>query len=141
MTQLTLFTDLTPRAVSGAISGAVSVPTPVVESVPVVVSKAERAGQAAARPNVSKDSGNLMQLAELIRQGREQMQAQARRRSRPVQSIGDLAQAVLLRHDLVARRRARTNSGRTGTGSLAGTGVAARQADLADTPSEVHVAS
>ncbi|TWT92596.1 hypothetical protein [Neorhodopirellula pilleata] len=119
MTQLTLFADLTP--------GAVPVPAPV------VVPKADEAN-------------GLMQLAELIRQGREQMQAQARRRSRPVQSIGDLAQAVLLRHDLVARRRARTNPGRAGSHCLAsdsrvGTGAAARQADLADTVSEVHVAS
>lgn len=123
MTQLTLFTDLAPS------------------TVPVVVSKAESPKKNEARSNVSGESGSLLQLAELIRQGRNQMEAQARRRSRPVQSIGDLAQAVLLRHDLVARRRARTNSARTNSGSFAGTGGAARQADLADTPSEVHVAS
>ncbi len=47
----------------------------------------------------------LSKLATLIRDGRTQMKAQSQRRSRPIQSIGDLAQSVLLRHDLVARRR------------------------------------
>ena len=48
----------------------------------------------------------LSRLATLVRDGQAQMKAQSQRRSRPIQSIGDLAQSVLLRHDLVARRRA-----------------------------------
>ena len=134
MTQLTLFADLAP--------GVVLVPSPV------VVPQAQKGDSTTSRlitssesEATSSDSKGLMQLAELIRQGREQMQAQARRRSRPVQSIGDLAQAVLLRHDLVARRRARSNSRGTASSPLTGAGIASRQADLADTPSEVHVAS
>ncbi len=52
------------------------------------------------------DLDTLARLAILIRDGRAQSQAQAQRRHRPIQSIGNLAQSVLLRHDLVARRRA-----------------------------------
>lgn len=80
-----------------------------------------------------------MKLAELIRHGREQMETQSRRRSRPVQSIGDLAQAVLKRHDLVAQRRAASlQAASQHAASLRDT---SGQANLADTPSEVHVAS
>lgn len=52
----------------------------------------------------------LSRLATLIQEGRAQMKAQSPRRSRPIQSIGDLAQSVLRRHDLVARRRAAANN-------------------------------
>lgn len=57
----------------------------------------------------STELDTLSRLATLIRDGRTQMKAQSQRRSRPIQSIGDLAQSVLLRHDLVARRRAAGN--------------------------------
>ncbi|TWT66097.1 hypothetical protein [Allorhodopirellula solitaria] len=73
MTQLTLFSDLSP---------------------------------AAATDTDPTELDTLSKLASLIRQGRTRMQTQSQQRSRPIQSIGDLAQSVLLRHDLVARRRA-----------------------------------
>ncbi|EMI54346.1 hypothetical protein RSSM_04225 [Rhodopirellula sallentina SM41] len=76
----------------------------------------------------------MLRLAQLIRNGRDQMEAQSRVRSRPVQSIGDLAQAVLLRHDLVARRRAAAAQATV-------TATRVPTVGLAQTPAEVHVAS
>lgn len=143
MTQLSLFADL---ALNSA-TAAVVVPIPP-------SSAAQKSGTAKA-----PQQDTLMKLAELIRQGRDQMEAQSRRRNRPVQSIGDLAQAVLMRHDLVARRRAASRQATSRqatsrqaasrqpdslhTASLRDASLrdAAGQANLADTPSEVHVAS
>ncbi|PHQ33575.1 hypothetical protein [Rhodopirellula bahusiensis] len=86
MTQLSLFDAIAPIS-------------PVIAPAP-----------AAAAPktnNTSNGSDNtLLALAALIREGREQIEAQRASTERPIQRIGDLAQAVLRRHDLVARRRA-----------------------------------
>ena len=61
--------------------------------------------EAPAGAERQRDDHSLRQLAELIRQGREQLQGQ-RGRERAIQPIGQLAQEVLRRHDLVSRRRA-----------------------------------
>lgn len=60
--------------------------------------------------NTLSSLATLSNLATLIRDGRARMEAQSPRRGRPIQSIGDLAQSVLLRHDVVARRRAAANT-------------------------------
>lgn len=76
---------------------------------------------ASSRQQHSGGQDSLLVLAELIRQGRDQIEAQARRRGQPIQQIGDLAQAVLYRHDLVAHRRAAAvNAAATSVGQVAG---------------------
>jgi hypothetical protein len=131
MTQLSLFADLTnslpanPTVVVPVIATKNAVSTPK----PVQVAKAEQ--------------DSLLRLAELIRDGRAQMEARTQARSRPIQSIGELAQAVLQRHDLVARRRAKAvqqaamTEIQTGSPALTCLPVVG----LAQTPSQVHVAS
>lgn len=122
MTQLTLFSDqtITPSTATPAVS-----------------TNRSSTGQ--------RDS--LLKLAQRVRDGRAAAQAQARLRSRPIQSIGDLAQSVLIRHDLVARRRAAANE--QAAGAIADATAVASQAastrvpaiGLAQTPAQVHVAS
>ncbi|EMB16768.1 MULTISPECIES: hypothetical protein [Rhodopirellula] len=82
MTQLSLFDAIAPVS-------------PVIASV-----------SATAAPKSNGSDNSLLALAELIREGREQLESQRASTERPIQRIGDLAQAVLRRHDLVARRRA-----------------------------------
>lgn len=94
MTQLSLFDAITPNSMTpGSMTPGQPAMVPVV--IPVI----------AASKQAGSDS-TLLALAELIRQGRQQLEAERADTSRPIQRIGDLAQAVLQRHDLVARRRA-----------------------------------
>ncbi|WP_236621241.1 hypothetical protein [Rhodopirellula sallentina] len=123
MTQLTLFSDL-------ATSIAPTAPQSAIEN--TASPEATNASPTSQPKNGEQDT--LLRLAQLIRNGRDQMEAQSRVRSRPVQSIGDLAQAVLLRHDLVARRRAAAAQATV-------TATRVPTVGLAQTPAEVHVAS
>ncbi|MEM6364827.1 MAG: hypothetical protein AAF745_10395 [Planctomycetota bacterium] len=50
---------------------------------------------------------DLLKLAELVRQGRDRIR-KSLPATAPAACIGDLAQSVLRRHDLVAQRRLRT---------------------------------
>ncbi|EGF27805.1 hypothetical protein [Rhodopirellula baltica] len=95
MTQLSLFDAIAP--VSPVIASVSATAAPATQSsvMPII---------AASKSNGSDNT--LLALAELIREGREQLKAQRASTERPIQRIGDLAQAVLRRHDLVARRRA-----------------------------------
>ena len=123
MTQLCLFDVVTPA-------------TPVI--VPATPNKSDspadlpQTAAVGARDSASRD---LVALAEQIREGQNQMAANQRAEDR-VSRIGDLAQAVLRRHDLVARRRAAAAS----RASLA-------SSELADSPvsrvriDEIQVAS
>ncbi|WDQ16921.1 hypothetical protein [Rhodopirellula sp. P2] len=86
MTQLSLFDAIAPTS-------------PVIASVSVTAAPKTKGAN-------NGSESTLLALAELIRQGREQLEAQRSSTERPIQRIGDLAQAVLRRHDLVARRRA-----------------------------------
>ncbi|MEM9368655.1 MAG: hypothetical protein AAGD07_21905 [Planctomycetota bacterium] len=56
---------------------------------------------------VSSDEPSLLDLARSIRQARQQLRGQqnAAARGRQARRFGELAQMVLHRHDLVARRR------------------------------------
>lgn len=56
-------------------------------------------------PVAASTNVDLIALAHKIRAGREQLAARDRRENR-ISRIGDLARSVLVRHDLVARRRA-----------------------------------
>lgn len=101
MTQLSLFDAIAP--VSPVIASVSATAAPATHTAP--------APQSSVMPIIaaSKSNGSdntLLALAELIREGREQLKAQQASTERPIQRIGDLAQAVLRRHDLVARRRA-----------------------------------
>lgn len=110
MTQLNLF--------DAGLSAAVVLPP-----------RAEPAGEPKSHriPSGGPETTSLKELAELIRQGREQLQGQ-RRRENTIQPIGQLAQQVLWRHDLVARRRAAAGratagcaaAGRAVSGEVAG---------------------
>ena len=105
MNQMSLFTDL-PIHMANAPAVVSKKREPVQPNVDRPKTTESTPSIAAVAGSDSKsDQDTLLKLAGLIRQGREQMEMQARRRSRPVQSIGELAQAVLERHDLVARRR------------------------------------
>ncbi|SMP71578.1 hypothetical protein SAMN06265222_11477 [Neorhodopirellula lusitana] len=144
MNQLSLFTDLPvcvtapvaprkgsvskgvyadKRSASDKVQPRVDRPTPA-DSTPVIAAEAD-----CNKDLPANEQDTLMKLAGLIREGRDQMEAQNRRRTRPVQSIGDLAQLVLERHDLVARRRAAHQEKKS---AMVG---------FADTGSQVHVAS
>ncbi|MCM2372220.1 hypothetical protein [Aporhodopirellula aestuarii] len=139
MTQLTLFSDLTTSLAPAA---------PVVAPVVAPTSSAAEAPQTGGEKKSEQDT--LLKLATLIRDGRAQIEAQSRSRSRPVQSIGDLAQSVLLRHDLVARRRAVAAENRAAAVrdevacTVAAPNAAATRVPavgLVQTPAQVHVAS
>jgi hypothetical protein len=94
MTQLSLFDAIAPIS-------------PVIASAPVTAAPQTNANTPGGTNHASQGTDNsLLALAELIRQGREQLESQRASTERPIQRIGDLAQAVLRRHDLVARRRA-----------------------------------
>lgn len=97
MTQLNLFADFPGFADASA-------PHDCPVTADPIDAVAETAGQS-----------DLMRLAGLIRQSRLRMEAETRRRSRPIQSIGDLARSVILRHDLVARRRSEAAAALTDT--------------------------
>jgi len=136
MTQMTLFSDLTTL-------------TDVTPSLVVPVVTPAASGSKESRKN---ERDTLSRLAELIRDGRAAAVAQSQARSRPIQSIGELAQSVLLRHDLVARRRAaraqaadRTAAGRvaaqTSQTPVTATKTRVPVVGLAQTPAQVHVAS
>ncbi|MBB3207799.1 hypothetical protein FHS27_003626 [Rhodopirellula rubra] len=148
MTQLTLFSDLTasPVPVSPSISSSSG------QSVAPKDCSSAAADAPRATESKSGEQDTLLKLATLIRDGRAQMEAQSRVRSRPIQSIGDLAQSVLLRHDLVARRRAAASASNHSAdrvceevaSTVAASSAAATRVPvvgLAQTPAQVHVAS
>lgn len=154
MIQLSLFSDLSPPLASE---------TPVLVPVAPVVPRPRRVVSTTAAeiasPNIPSkaaaaqvEEDTLLKLAVLIRDARAAAQAQSRLRSRPVQSIGDLAQSVLMRHDLVARRRdaarrdaagqdAAETSGRASDSAAVQPATQMAAAGLAHTPTQVHVAS
>ncbi|MFG0267433.1 MAG: hypothetical protein ACF8AM_20125 [Rhodopirellula sp. JB055] len=104
MTQLSLFDAIAP--ISPVVASAPVTSAPVT-SAPVVAAPQANDNTPSGSNHASHGTDNsLLALAELIRQGREQLESQRASTERPIQRIGDLAQAVLRRHDLVARRRA-----------------------------------
>lgn len=141
MNQLSLFADLLPAStpvpvvLTGADDSSVAHPGHPVQP------RIDRPAPIESVPSTSavkaSEPDTLLKLAALIREGRDQLEAQSRRRSRPVQSIGELAQSVLRRHDLVASRRAASQQ-------VANPQVVSRsenKAGFADKTTEVHVAS
>ncbi|MCC9642663.1 hypothetical protein LOC71_10280 [Rhodopirellula sp. JC740] len=101
MTQLSLFDAIAP------VSPVVVPASAVTASEPAASSASKPSSASSNDSGRTDDSGtSLLALAELIREGREQLAAHRGTTQRPIQRIGDLAQAVLHRHDLVARRRA-----------------------------------
>lgn len=103
MTQLSLFDAI---AAHSAVPVAITTPVATPASATPPASVTPPATDVSSTPPSTAASGTkLLALAELVRQGRQQMLDRSRS-PQEIHRIGDLAQSVLRRHDLVAQRRA-----------------------------------